>query len=270
MPADSYHSNHHYKRRVSRSFGRAAQGYDGVAVLQRRVGDALLLRVESLALQAGRVLDLGSGTGYCASRLIQYFPDAQLIALDIAPEMLSVMRTRIAAGSCFSVCGDAEALPLGGGCLDLIVSNLALQWCRDPAAAVAELARVSASGGYLAFSTLGLSTLAELKHAWSQVDDKPHVNTFLSSAEWEALLPAAGFEVMVLHSELISLFYADVFDVMHELKMLGARNQAEERPRHLTGRRAMARMAAAYRAAMPDARIRAGFEVIQVVARKVA
>jgi pimeloyl-ACP methyl ester esterase/malonyl-ACP O-methyltransferase BioC len=260
--------NHHYKRRVSRSFGQAAQIYDGVATLQRRVGDGLLQRLEALKLQPGSVLDLGSGTGYCTSRLIQYFPSARIIALDIAREMLAVACTRIAATQYLPICGDAEALPFAEGSLDLTVSNLALQWCPDPATAFAQLARASGSGGYLVFSTLGSATLAELKQAWLQVDDKPHVNTFLSTAEWEALLSAAGFEVIALHNELISLFYADVYDLMRELKMLGARNQAEERPRHLTGRQAMSRMIAAYQAAMPDQRIRAGFDVIQIVARK--
>ncbi|WNV04389.1 malonyl-ACP O-methyltransferase BioC [Candidatus Methylospira mobilis] len=258
----------HYKQRVSRSFGRAAHGYDGVAALQREVGDALLLGLDGLDIQPARVLDLGSGTGYCTSRLIQYFPDAQLIALDIAREMLSFMR--LSTAQCQSVCADAEALPLAEGCVDLTVSNLALQWCREPATAFAGLARVLSGGGYLVFSTLGRDTLAELKHAWRQVDDKQHVNSFLSFAEWNALLQAAGFEVMMSHSEVISLFYADVYGLMRELKMLGARNQAEDRPRYLTGRRAMARMISAYQAAMPDQRIRAGFDVIQMVARKIA
>lgn len=261
-------TNKHYKQRVSRSFGRAAHRYDDAAILQRRVGDALLHRLESLALRPDRVLDLGSGTGYCASRLIQYFPNAQLIALDIAQEMLGVMRTRMVASQCLPVCGDAEALPLADGCLDLIVSNLVLQWCRDPAAVLSELARSMNTGGYLLFNSLGADTLAELKSAWRQVDDQTHVNTFLSGEDWEALLLSAGFDVVLLHNELISLLYPDVYGVMRELKMLGARNQSEGRPRHLIGRRAMARMISAYQAAMPDNRIRAGFEVIQVVARK--
>jgi malonyl-CoA O-methyltransferase len=266
MLADS----RHYKQRVSRSFGRAALGYDGVAALQRRVGDSLLSRLEALPLKPLCALDLGSGTGYCTSRLIQYFPTARIVAMDIAHDMLGVMRaTRIETVQCLPICGDAEALPLAEGCLDLIVSNLALQWCRNPPTVFAGFSRTLSEGGYLVFSTLGTSTLTELKHAWSQVDDKQHINTFLSFAEWSAMLQAAGFEVMVSHSEVISLLYADVYEMMRELKTLGARNQAEERPRHLTGPRAMARMISAYQAAMSDRHIRAGFEVIQIVARKI-
>ena len=38
--------------------------------------------------------------------------------------------------------GDAEALPLAAGSVDLVYSSLALQWCHRPELLFAELARV--------------------------------------------------------------------------------------------------------------------------------
>ena len=67
------------------------------------------------------------------------------------------------------VCADAQALPLRDGSVDLIVSNLMLQWC-DPDAVFAEFRRVLAPSGLLSFSAFGPDTLSELRTAWRQVD----------------------------------------------------------------------------------------------------
>jgi malonyl-CoA O-methyltransferase len=45
---------------------------------------------------------------------------------------------------------DAERLPLAAGSVQMVFSNLALQWC-DPAKVFAEAARVLPPGGLLLF-----------------------------------------------------------------------------------------------------------------------
>jgi len=75
--------------------GEIAAGYDGVAPTYDRVWqchlrdatDALLERLPRGLPDV--ILDLGSGTGYCARRLARTNPAAQVIAVDISKEMLS-------------------------------------------------------------------------------------------------------------------------------------------------------------------------------------
>jgi len=75
------------KRQVAASFSRAAESYDGVADLQRAVGNHLLEQLPA-DLQPSRWLDLGCGTGHFSRLLALRFAGAEGLALDIAEGML--------------------------------------------------------------------------------------------------------------------------------------------------------------------------------------
>ena len=55
---------------VARSFDRAARSYDAAAVLQTRVRDELLSRLDVVRLEPSLVVDLGCGTGQPRRRCI--------------------------------------------------------------------------------------------------------------------------------------------------------------------------------------------------------
>lgn len=260
------------KRWVCRSFGAAARGYDGVADLQRDIGDRLLSQLPARAEPPAVILDVGTGTGYCAGHLLSRYPEARLIiALDIAENMARAARDRIGRGPRrHGLCGDAEALPLADGSVDLVVSNLAIQWCLDLAGVFREFRRVLKPEGVALFSTFGADTLAELRGAWAAVDAYSHVNEFASAETVAAALAGAGFATAEVSRETRRLSYPDVPSLMRELKSLGAHNVTAGRPRHLTGKGTMRRMLAAYPAPAADGTIRAGFEVVYGRARRVS
>jgi malonyl-CoA O-methyltransferase len=85
------------KQLVADSFGRAAQQYDDVAVLQRQTGDELLERLDYVKINPKRILDLGTGTGRNLNLLTKRYPQAQLIALDLATGMLNQARQNVNA-----------------------------------------------------------------------------------------------------------------------------------------------------------------------------
>jgi malonyl-CoA O-methyltransferase len=102
------------KREVRRAFSRAAADYDAAAVLQREVCARMLERLEYIKLQPERILDAGSGTGWGTRRLVQKYPSAQMIALDIAGGMLQAARghsgwwQKLFGGSAGNVCRTAS------------------------------------------------------------------------------------------------------------------------------------------------------------------
>ncbi len=119
--------------RVQHSFGRAASGYDASAVLQARVRTELLDRLEVVRLEPAVILDLGAGTGHASLALKRRHRAARVVALDLAPGMLREAGRRQTLLRRFRrVCADAAALPLRDGSVDLVFSNLMLQWCNDP------------------------------------------------------------------------------------------------------------------------------------------
>lgn len=255
------------KRHLRAAFERAATSYDDVAVLQRRVAGNMLARLEVVRFAPATVLDVGCGTGHVAQALRRRYPRARLLAVDLAWAMARRARRRLrrfgffpdARAAC--ICTDTEALPFADASLDMVVSNLTLQWC-DPVKTFAEWRRVLRPGGLLMFTSFGPDTLAELRTAWSTVDGRPHVHGFVDMHDLGDALVYAGFAEPVLDVERFTLTYPDVLGVLRDLKRLGAHNAARDRSRGLTGRQRFAAFRAAYERLRVDGRIPATYETV--------
>lgn len=123
---------------AGRGFGAAADAYaagrpgypaDAVAWL---VGDA------------GRIVDVGAGTGKLTAALVG--PDRDVIAVDPDEAMLAVLRRELPVAAART--GRAEALPLPDASADAVVLGQAWHWV-DPGRASAEAGRVLRPGGVL-------------------------------------------------------------------------------------------------------------------------
>ena len=249
--------------RVRRSFGRAARAYDAAAVLQKRVRDELLERLDIVRLEPQAVLDLGTGTGHASLALKRRYRSSQVIALDLAEGMLHEASRRQTLLRRFRrVCGEAAALPLRDASVDLVFSNLMLQWCQDPDAVFSEIRRVLKPGGLLTFTTFGPDTLVELRRAWAAADSHTHVNRFIDMHDLGDALVRSGLAEPVMDVERFTLTYAEVRDLMRDLKDIGAHNANAGRPRGLTGKGTLARMTAAYETFRKDGRLPATYEVV--------
>ncbi len=231
------------KRQVAASFSRAAASYDSVAALQRAVGMALLEKLPS-NLAPARWLDMGSGTGHFSRVLAERFAQSSGVAVDIAEGMLRHAREQ--GGARHHVAGDAEHLPLRDGCVDLLFSSLAVQWCGQFASVLGEARRVLRPGGVLAFSSLCVGTLDELRASWQAVDGMVHVNRFRRFEDYQRLCGDSGLELIDLERRPHVLHYPDVRSLTHELKALGAHNLNPGRPSGLTGRARMQGLLQAY------------------------
>jgi malonyl-CoA O-methyltransferase len=249
--------------RVRRSFAQAARSYDEAAVLHARVRAELLQRLDVVRLEPAVVLDLGAGTGHASLALKRRFRSSQVVALDLAEGMLREAGRRQTLLRRFRrVCAHAAALPLRDASVDLVFSNLMLLWCTDPDAVFRECRRVLRPGGLLTFTTFGPDTLIELRRAWAAADHHTHVNRFIDMHDLGDALLRAGLVEPVMDVERYSLTYAEVRDLMRDLKAAGQHNANAGRPRGLTGRGALARMTAAYETFRRDGRLPATHEVV--------
>ena len=95
-----------------------------------------------------RVLDVACGTGAVALELIRQKRCA-VVGLDQSAEMLAVARERLPAGTQL-VEASAESLPFDDASFDALTVTYLLRYVDDPAAALAELARVVRPGGTIA------------------------------------------------------------------------------------------------------------------------
>jgi malonyl-CoA O-methyltransferase len=257
------------KQAMRRAFSRAAPNYDATAVLQREVCTRMLERLDYIKLQPARLLDAGSGTGWGGRQLAEKYPAAQIVSLDIAIGMLQTAQDKsswwkklFGGAGPLQVCADVEALPLAANSVEMIWSNLAVQWCNDLPATFVELHRVLKADGMLMFSTLGPDTLKELRQAFKGVDERNHLNRFADMHDIGDMLMQAGFAEPVMDMEYMTLTYEDVRGVLHDLKGIGAQNTTAGRGQGLMGKAAWTRLLDNYEKLRRDGRLPATYEVV--------
>jgi malonyl-CoA O-methyltransferase len=225
-----------WQRRVARAFSRAADDYARLAGAQQAMGETLWARLSGTRLSgsrssgarlpahATRVLDLGCGPGHGSARLASHFgDDCTVIGLDLAPGMLEAARRDHGNEPRLRwLCADAAALPLADASLDLVVSNLAIQWCPDLERVLAELHRVLRPGGRALINTLAPGTLAEVGHAWSRPGAPAALLPLRSRERHLVAARLAGFRRLEVSQEAWRFHYPDLAAVMASIKGVGA------------------------------------------------
>ena len=126
--------------------------YDNAQAISRRLISAWQHPVEWLDLpQGGTALDVGSGPGSVTASLARAAgPDGLALGVDISEPMLARAVRAEAGPNVGFIRADAQRLPLRDNTVDAVVSLAVLQLIPDPAAALAEMARVLRPGGRLA------------------------------------------------------------------------------------------------------------------------
>jgi malonyl-CoA O-methyltransferase len=247
---------------IRRHHDRASASYDAAAELAARLREAMVARLDWIAVTPDAVLDLGCGTGHGAVTLAERWPRARVIALDASGSMLREADRRAGSSRIEWLQGQAESLPLPDASVDCVFSNLALPWCEDIDAVFAEVARVLRPRGLFTFTTLGPDTLIELRAAFRAADDAVHVHPFADMHDLGDGLVRAGLAEPVLDVSRYTLTYPDLESLMRELKAAGAQNAASHRPRGLTGRGRMRRVAEAYERHRAGGVLPASFEAV--------
>jgi SAM-dependent methyltransferase len=165
---------------------------------------------------------------------------------------------------------ESEPLSLQTESLDLVVSALAFQFVNDLPGVLAQIRRALRPDGLLLAAMLGGDTLSELRQCFAAAEAEleggvsPRVAPFADLRDVGALLQRAGLALPVTDVDRIIVRYDSAFNLMHDLRRMGATNILVERRRTPTRRATMLRMAEIYgeRFADPDGRIRATFDVI--------
>jgi ubiquinone/menaquinone biosynthesis C-methylase UbiE len=132
---------------VTRFWNRMAASWDANESPNRT--QSLLAAVEHVG-EPKRVLEIGTGTGSGAAVLKARFPNAEITAVDLSPEMVRIAMAKV-DGVTFEP-ADASRLPFPDNSFDLVTQNNVPVYFN-------EIARVVAPGGrILITSTFGPAT----------------------------------------------------------------------------------------------------------------
>ena len=234
IPIDEYFLD---VRRVRRAFDRAAASFDAGAAIHSEIRGRLLERLDVVRLQPQTVLDLGAATGHGARLLQDRYPGALVVAFDLSQQMLVQARRQQRWLRKFQrVAGDAHRLPFAAGSIDMVLSNLMLQWSSDPDAIFQEARRVIRTGGLVTFASLGPDSLKELRAIWAQVDRHTHIHRFIDMHDIGDALVRAGFAELVMDTERLTITYGEPQSLWRELRSTGSTNLTHARRPGLLGR----------------------------------
>jgi SAM-dependent methyltransferase len=175
----------------------------------------------------------------------------------------------IARGKPFVV-ADEEALPFRDSSLDLVVSGLALHFANDLPGVLTQIRRALKPDGLFLAALLGGDTLTELRQAFAEAESEieggvsPRVAPFADLRQLGALLQRAGFALPVTDVERVTVRYGSAFDLMRDLRRMGAANTLVARRREPLRRMTLMQMADIYtrRFADADGRIRTTFDIV--------
>ena len=103
-----------------------------------------------LGIPAGRRwLDLGCGTGALCAAIVDHCAPASVTGVEPSEGFLGTAGENLAGRARFHQ-GSATAIPLDDAAVDVVVSGLVLNFLPDPRASLAEMMRVTGSGGAIA------------------------------------------------------------------------------------------------------------------------
>jgi SAM-dependent methyltransferase len=173
-----------------------------------------------------------------------------------------------------TLCCDEEWLPLAEARLDLVLSNLSLQWVNDLPGALAQIRRALRPDGLLLATVFGGETLRELRSVLMEAEGEisggasPRVSPFVDVREAGNLLTRAGFALPVVDTDTLTVTYPDLFKLMADLRAMAETNAVRARSRRPVSRALFLRAAALYAERFADARGRlvATFQIVTLTA----
>jgi SAM-dependent methyltransferase len=163
-----------------------------------------------------------------------------------------------------------DTLDLVPAAHDLILHVMSLHWSNDPVGQIIQSRRALRPDGLFLAVAFGGRTLNELRACLAQAESEvsngisPRVAPMADLRDMGALLQRAGLALPVADSLPLTVEYADLRALMHDLRAMGETNALTDRLRRPTARGVFDRAAELYAAhfATPSGRILATFELV--------
>ena len=208
------------KNKIKYSFNTKASSYDKHSIVQKEVAKRLCNRLSAIKITPSNILDIGCGTGHLLNILSTLFPKARITGLDISLNMLNESHKK--NSELDFILSDAENMPFKNKKFDLIVSSFTLHWCDEVEKIFYDVQRFLKDKGLFLFSTVGPSTLQELRATYLSIDNEEHTNIFSDMHLYGDSLLKYGFHDPVMDTEKIVIEYTSFRDVLDSLKKTGA------------------------------------------------
>ncbi|OGO94360.1 MAG: hypothetical protein A3F10_00240 [Coxiella sp. RIFCSPHIGHO2_12_FULL_42_15] len=210
------------RRSIMRCFDRAADSYDSYAELQFQVGLQLVRAIQKQATGFLMSADVGCGTGLLTNQLVEHLSIARIFPIDISTKMVMRCQQNLLRHRKNCLVGDFNFLPFFSNSMELIFSNMTLQWSFDLVATLQELLRCLKVGGFLAFTLFVEGTLENVRELLN-------INSFYSTQFLNALLRQLPVEERLFETATHEKHFQDLWSLIAFFKKTGANYTAEKK-----------------------------------------
>jgi SAM-dependent methyltransferase len=252
-------------------------------LLRRAAGD-MLARLDMVLRDFPLALDMCAGHGLLAPALAARANIGRVVAADFSREMLISSCDMQAAwgrrgheedektgGKIELLACDEENIPLKPGSVNLATSLFYLHYANDPLAVMAGARRLLAPDGLFMAALPGGNSLAELRACFMQAEEEiyggvsPRITPMAGIRDWGDLLLRAGFALPVVDSDMVSVSYGDFWDMLRELRAMGAGNIMRARRREAHAGPLLRRAKEIYESRYAqEGRLQVSFEIIHL------
>ncbi|MBX3520267.1 MAG: methyltransferase domain-containing protein [Xanthobacteraceae bacterium] len=240
-----------FDRKLLRARQRRAKQGGAETFLLERATDDLFERLGTIARKFSRAAIIET-------------PDAENLKAKL------LVSGRVEAADVLAIDDETEIVSGDPAAYDLAVSLLSMQWLNDLPGVFAQIKRILKPDGLLLAAMIGGEALTELRDALASAESEteggvsPRVSPFVEVRTLGTLLQRAGLALPVTDVDRVAVRYANAFELMRDLRRMGAANAVAERSRKPLKRATLLRAAEIYRERYADAdgRIRATFEIL--------
>jgi len=214
---------------LARNFSDAAGQYDSWATAQAEIARGLVRRLPEAAPVTSMV-DLGCGSGMLSALLLERYPQARLLGLDLAEGMVAACRARWPeTPRARFVVGDAEDVRYVEHGVDLVASSCAAHWFSDPERTLRMWGRALKPGGILACAFLVAGSFCELEAAYRDALGRE----FPGLRFWEVetacrFSVSGGLALCLCETDRVTARYDSALDALRSFKRIGAVFQGQE------------------------------------------
>ena len=128
------------------------------------------------------------------------------------------------------VLADEEQLPYGANTFDAVLSSLSMHWINDLPSVLAQINNVLKPDAPFIGAMFGGDTLYELRSSLQLADVErrggvsPHISPLADIRDMGGLLQKAGFKLLTVDIDDITVDYPDTFALMQDLQAMGESN----------------------------------------------
>lgn len=212
---------------MKNKFSKGSKTYDENANVQKYMIDTLLDNLPKK--KYGNILEIGCGTGLLTTKLIELFPDAKIIAIDISNDMIHICKEKTKGYNIHFICCDIEEYaPIDQ--FDLIISSATFQWMSNLEELLSTLKSRLSPDGIIAFSTFANGTFKELDTSLNEVFKTNNIHAkqtrnYYSNTQMLELLNSVFREEnyfnSVSHSKYVE-YFKDSLVFLKSVKAVGA------------------------------------------------